>query len=228
MLTPDSQPFRPGDVIVHRRPHSPANGGVLFGEKPHAVSSVAGDRVRLTIGGENVMITAAHVNFAPRSRVCDPLGRALTVVHEVEPAPDGTPMTRVVDGNVREWIPTDMLRSANTEPELTIWGTRQSGRSITWWHDEYSARHASSKGPSVEVVTITGRPTVVDRSPAVGHLALVDTDELRRALEAGPSAIATLIGQLSDKSDFLTDVEEALGTPGGISRLIADHRGTSI
>ena len=56
---------------------------------------------------------------------------------------------------------------------------------------------------------MTGRPTVVDRSPAAGHLALVDVDELRRALQAGTGAIATLIGRLGDSPDFLTEVDFA-------------------
>lgn len=217
--------FRPGDLIVHRGPTQATHGGIAFGETPRHVAAANDTNVFVIIDGEKAMFSHEHVNFAPGTKVSDPLGRVLTVVHEVEPAP-GPWETRVAKGGAREWAPTGLLISAPTEPELTLWGTRSRG-SITWWPDELTARHAAKRAPSVEVLTMTGRPTVVDRSPAAGHLALVDVDELRRALQAGTGAIATLISRLRERPDFLTEVEEALGTPAGIHRLIGERRGTT-
>ncbi len=216
--------FRPGDLIVHRRPNQTVDGGLLFGAEPRYVATVTEDTVYVTIDGQDAAFHPAPLNFAPGMKVSDPLGRVLTVVHEVEPAP-AQRETRVARGGTREWVPTDLLVSVPTEGEVTVWGIRTPS-GITWT-DEDTARSSAAKHPNVEVLTMTGRPVVVDRSPAVGHFALVDTEELRRAAHAGPSAIATLIRRLSDTSDFLTEVEEALRTPAGIHRLIADRRGTA-
>ncbi|WIE81038.1 hypothetical protein [Curtobacterium sp. MCSS17_016] len=199
---------------------------MLFGAEPRQVETTTADTVHITIGGHDASLHPYALDFAPGMKLIDPLGRLVTVVREVEPAPTELMTRAAVSGVGRAWIPTFMLSSLQVESEATVWGVRNPGGSITW-SDEDTARHAASQRPNAEVLTITGRPTVVDRSPAAGQHALVDLDELRRAVEKGPSAVAALIGQLENSGDFLTDVEEALGTPGGISRLIADHRGTT-
>jgi hypothetical protein len=225
-MTFTTNTFRRGDLVVHRTPNTPADGGVLFGSGPRHVAAVTTDGVHVTIDGNDALFFAGALNFAPGTAVTDPLGRHLIVVREVEPAPSRA-MTRVVKTGAREWVPTDLLTAVPTEPEIEVWGTRAPGRSIQWWGDEFTARHAAPKGPNVEVLTMTGRPTVVGRSPSAGQHALVDLDELRRAAAAGPSALATFVSRVSEKGDFLTEVEEALSTPAGIQRLIADRRGTA-
>lgn len=217
--------FRAGDLIVHRRPHNSADGGILFGAGPRHVAAVTDDEVHVTIDGNDAAFHPEPLNYAPQTQVSDPLGRVLTVVHEAEPAPT-LRQTRVARGGTREWIPTDLLVSVLTEDKVTAWGVRTTDGSITWT-DEDTARDEASKHPNAEVLTLTGHPIVVERSPAAGHLALVDVEDLRRAAQGGPRAIAALLTRLDSKGDFLTEVEEALRTPAGIHRLIAEHRGTA-